>query len=379
MTKTSVRRRGKTNANMGAARAAKMDEFYTQLTDVEKELRHYKQHFRGNIIYCNADDPRNSAFFRYFSLNFESLGLRRLITTCYQSQAPDLFSQNDSESAVYLEYEGDRNGNRVPDPSEIEVLPLKGDGDFRSQECVALLKEADIVVTNPPFSLFREYVSQLIEYDKKFVIIGNPNATSYKEVFPLIRDGKLWWGAKSSGGQNQFFETTDEFAERVAATKPEGTWWRRRPTDGKKLVGIKTVWYTNLDFPKRHEDLILYRKYDPKDYLSYDNFDAIEVGRVGDIPVDYDGTMGVPLTFLDNWNPEQFEILGITQSWDKCATRIYPKQTQVSANGAESQVTKLNDGAAIKVDTPPVGKTYYKVGDETFVKAYARILIRRKK
>lgn len=379
MTVTAGSQRGKTSTNLGAARAAKMDEFYTQLTDVEKELRHYKQHFRGKVVYCNADDPRLSAFFRYFSLNFESLGLKKLITTCYQSQAPDLFSQNDSASAVYLEYEGDKNGNRVPDPNEIEVLPLKGDGDFRSPECIELLKQADIVVTNPPFSLFREYVSQLIEHDKKFVIIGNPNATSTKEIFPLVRDEKMWWGAKSSGGQNQFFETTDEFAQRVSSTKPEGAWWRKRPSDGKTLVGIKTVWYTNLDFPKRHEDLILYRKYDPADYPTYDNFDAIEVGRVADIPVDYDGNMGVPLTFLDNWNPEQFEIVAITKTWYGAATKIYPKQIQVSKNGAVSEVTKLNDGAVLKVDTPPSGKTYYKVGDECFIQTYPRILIRRKK
>lgn len=370
---------GKNNSNMGAAKAAKMDEFYTQLTDVEKELRHYKQHFKGKVVYCNADDPRVSAFFRYFSLNFEALGLKKLITTCYQSQTPDLFSQNDSEAAVYLEYEGDKNGNRVPEPEEIEVKPLNGDGDFRSPECVELLKQADIVVTNPPFSLFREYVSQLIEHDKKFVILGNPNATSYKEIFPLIREGKMWWGAKSSGGQNQFFETTDELAARVSSTKPEGAWWRKRASDGKVLVGIKTVWYTNLDFPMRHDDLILYRKYNPTDYPSYDNFDAIEVGAVADIPVDYDGNMGVPLTILDNLNPDQFEIVGITRAWSNDASKVYGKQIQIDPSGKQSDVTKLNDSAAIMVDAPPANKTYYKVGDDLFVKTYARILIRRKK
>ncbi|MEX1100864.1 MAG: adenine-specific methyltransferase EcoRI family protein [Actinomycetota bacterium] len=363
---------------MGAARIAKMDEFYTQLTDVEKELRHYKPHFRGKVVYCNADDPRVSAFFKYFALNFEALGLKKLITTCYRSQAPDLFSKNNSDHAVFLEYEGDKNSNRVPDPDEIEVLPLTGDGDFRSEECINLLNQADIIVTNPPFSLFHQYVSQLIKHDKKFAIIGNPNATSYKQIFPLIKDGKLWWGVKPSGGENQFFETTDAFAQRVAATKPQGAWWRRG-SNGKILVGMKTVWYTNLDFPKRHVDLILYRKYNPTDYPSYDNFNAIEVGKVSEIPANYDGDMGVPLTFLDNWNPDQFEIVGITQSWDKCATKIYPGQIQVSADGSESQVTKLNDGAAIKVAAPPANKTYYKVEGEMFVKAYARILIRRRK
>ena len=174
----------------------KGDEFYTQLADIEHELKHYKTHFKGKVVYCNCDDPRVSNFFHYFSYNFEKLGLKKLITTCYKSQQADLFSQNDSEQAIYLEYEGDKNRNNVPDPEEIGIKPLKGDGDFRSAESIELLKQADIVVTNPPFSLFREYVTQLMEHDKKFVIIGNQNAVTYAEIFPLIRSDRLWIGPR---------------------------------------------------------------------------------------------------------------------------------------------------------------------------------------
>ena len=187
------------NKSLHAANRAKNDEFYTELADIDKELRHYKHHFKNKTVYCNCDDPRVSNFFHYFSHNFETLGLKKLMATCYKSQAADLFSQNDSEEAVYLIYEGDKNGNRIPDPSEIQVLPLQGDGDFRSEECIALLKQADIVVTNPPFSLFREYVAQLVEYDKKFLIIGNKNAITYKEIFPLIKDDKMWLGVTPMG------------------------------------------------------------------------------------------------------------------------------------------------------------------------------------
>jgi len=182
------------NKYLHKASKAKKDEFYTQLSDIERELRHYKDHFKDKVVYCNCDDPRVSNFFHYFSYNFENLGLKKLVATCYKNQNPDLFSQNDSEKAVYLEYEGDKNNNNVPDPEEIGIKHLKGDGDFRSRECIALLKQADIVVTNPPFSLFREYVAQLIKYNKKFVIIGHQNAITYKEIFKLIKDNKIWLG-----------------------------------------------------------------------------------------------------------------------------------------------------------------------------------------
>ena len=195
------------NLNLRKASTAKKDEFYTQLSDIERELKHYKKHFKDKVVYCNCDDPRVSNFFHYFSYNFEKLGLKKLITTCYKNQDMDLFSQNNSEKAIYLEYDGDKNGNFEPDPQEIGIKHLKGDGDFRSKEAIELLKQADIVVTNPPFSLFREYVAQLIEYDKKFVIVGHQNAIAYKEIFKLIKEDKLWLGYGFKGGAAHFINT----------------------------------------------------------------------------------------------------------------------------------------------------------------------------
>ncbi len=358
------------NRRLSDAKNAKKDEFYTQLADIERELRHYKAHFKGKVVYCNCDDPRISNFFHYFSYNFDKLGLKKLITTCYKSQAADLFSQNDSEQAIWLEYTGDKNGNNVPDPEEIGIHALASDGDFRSPECVQLLKQADIVVTNPPFSLFRQYIAHLIEHDKKFLIIGNMNAMKYKEVFPLIQENKLWYGPSIRSGDREFGIPADYPLEAAGTRVDE---------DGNKYIRIKGVrWFTNLDFPERHEDLILYKAYNPEDYPTYDNFDAIEVGQTAAIPMDYDGLMGVPISFLDKYSPDQFEIVGTTQSWFGAASKIYPRQVQVSAHGQETWVTKLNDGPVIKVDTPPSGRTYYKVGDECFVQLYSRILIRRK-
>ena len=287
------------NSALTAAKAAKKDEFYTQLTDIERELAHYKEHFKGKTVLCNCDDPRVSNFFKYFTLNFEHLGLKRVIATCYKSQSVDLFSTHDCEQAVYQIYDGDCDGNRMPDPEEIVVKPLKGDGDFRSEECIELLKQADIVVTNPPFSLFREYVAQLIKYDKKFLIIGNQNAITYKEIFPLIKENKLWLGYKN--GDMAFTVPKD--------SEPRATrYWETE--DGTKYRSMGNVcWFTNLDIQKRHEDLILYKKYNPEDYPKYDNYDAINVDKVADIPCDYDGVMGVPITFLDKYNPDQFEIV----------------------------------------------------------------------
>lgn len=297
------------NSALTAAKAAKKDEFYTQLSDIEKELAHYKEHFRGKTVLCNCDDPRLSNFFKYFTLNFEHLGLKRVIATCYKSQSVDLFSAHDCEQAVYQIYEGDRNGNFMPDSDEIEVKPLKGDGDFRSAECIELLKEADIVVTNPPFSLFREYVAQLIEYGKKFLIIGNVNAITYKEIFPLVKDNRIWLGASIHSGDREF-GVPDNYPLTAAGYRIDA--------DGKKYVRVKGVrWFTNLDYSKRHEDLILYKKYNPEEYPKYDNYDAINVDKVADIPCDYDGVMGVPITFLDKYNPEQFEIVGATESEGK--------------------------------------------------------------
>ncbi len=289
------------NKNLNQAKNAKKDEFYTQLVDIENELKHYKAHFKGKTVLCNCDDPRVSNFFHYFSYNFEQLGLKKLITTCYKNQNRDLFSQNDSERAIWLEYFGDRNGNRVPDPEEIGIHYFKGDGDFRSAECIELLKEADIVVTNPPFSLFREYVAQLMKYEKKFLIIGNVNAITYKEIFPLIKNNSLWFGPSITSGDRKF-NVPDYYPLNAAGCGID--------SDGRRFIRVKGVrWFTNLDHSKRHEDLILYKSYMPEEYPVYDNYKAINVDKTSEIPMDYDGVMGVPITFLDKYNPEQFELL----------------------------------------------------------------------
>ena len=205
------------NRNLHAANRAKKDEFYTQLSDIENELRHYSEHFRGKVVYCNCDDPRVSNFFTYFSLNFARLGLKKLITTCYKNQQMDMFSQHDAERAIYLEYDGTVNENGVPSIDEIGIHHLHGDGDFRSEECI----DADIVVTNPPFSLFREYVAQLVEYDKQFLIIGHQNAITYEEIFPLIRDNKLWLGV-TPRGKDMLFDVPEDYASELVATKNDG-------------------------------------------------------------------------------------------------------------------------------------------------------------
>lgn len=277
------------NQNLHKAKDKKNDEFYTQLADIENELRHYKDQFKDKVVLCNCDDPRVSNFFHYFSYNFEQLWLKKLITTCYKSQETDLFSTNSSEKAIYLEYEWDKDGDRIPDISEIWVKELKWDGDFRSPECIELLKQADIVVTNPPFSLFREYVDQLIQYDKKFLIIWNKNAITYKEVFKYIKENKVWL----------WYTSANEFI------LPD---WQ-----ATKQVQWLTRWFTNLNVSKRHENLILYKTYgwNEQEYPKYDNYDAIEVSKVSDIPVDYEWVMWVPITFLDKHNPDQFELIGI--------------------------------------------------------------------
>ena len=287
------------NAALTAAKRAKKDEFYTQRVDIENELRHYKAHFKDKVVLCNCDDPRQSEFFKYFVENFEKLGLKRLIATCYKSQDVDLFSQGDCERAICQVYEGDKNGNMVLDDDEVGVRVLKGDGDFRSEECIEILKEADIVVTNPPFSLFREYVEQLIKYRKKFVIIGNQNAITYKEIFPLLKNNEVWIGYKFG-----------DMAFKVPAdSEPRATrYWQDE--SGQKWRSMGNVcWYTNLDIQKRHEKLPLYKKYTPEEFPRYDNYNAINVDKTADIPYDYNGAMGVPITFIDKYNPEQFEIL----------------------------------------------------------------------
>jgi hypothetical protein len=287
------------NKNLQAAKASKTDEFYTQLADIEKELKHYKEHFKNKVVLCNCDDPRVSNFFVYFSQNFEKLGLKKLITTCYKNQSRDLFSHHDSEHAIYLEYTGDRNGNRVPDPDEIGIKPLKGDGDFRSEECIELLHQADIVVTNPPFSMFGEYVIQAVDAGKQFLIIGSQNAFTYKEIFRLIKENKVWLGYSHP----EKFVVPDDYEEREYRS------WRDENGTNWRSLG-NACWFTNLDIAKRHEDVVLYKEYDIDLYAEYDNYFAIEIPRYSDIPKDYPGIMGVPITFLDKYNPDQFEIVG---------------------------------------------------------------------
>ncbi|MBN9616715.1 MAG: modification methylase [Acidobacteriales bacterium 59-55] len=335
------------NQSLSKARDAKQDEFYTQLSDIEQELKHYKKHFKNKVVYCNCDDPRVSNFFFYFSYNFEKLGLKKLITTCYKNQSRDLFSRNDSEQAVYLEYTGDNHRTGVPDPEKIGIKHLKGDGDFRSAESVELLKQADIVVTNPPFSLFREYVAQLIEYDKKFVIVGNQNAISYKEIFNLIVKNKLWLGNKSGDM---------EFKVPACYEARETRYWV--DADGQKWRSMgNACWYTNFDIAKRHENIILYKKYSPEAYPTYANYDAIEVGKISDIPVDYEGAMGVPLTFLDKYNVDQFEIVG-------SSTMLAIPMAEVAKKGTYSQGTQ---------------RFYLANGDGTYRRLYDRIVIKSKK
>lgn len=289
------------NKNLRRADKQKNDEFYTLLPDIERELVHYKDHFKNKVVLCNCDDPQTSNFFYYFAYNFEKLGLKKLITTSYSNRY--------STEAVYSEYNGDKNGDYIPNESEITVKPLKGNGDFRSDECIEFLKQADIVVTNPPFSLFREYVAQLIEYDKKFAIVGNLNAITYKEIFKFIKENKLWLGYGFSNGGSGYFKVLDNYPLGVAKHKID--------EQGNKLIRVWGLrWYTNLDINKRHEDLILYKKYSPAEFPKYDNYNAINVDKVKDIPCDYAHAIGVPISLLDKYNPEQFEILGITHNAD---------------------------------------------------------------
>ena len=303
------------NKNLNAAKTAKKDEFYTQLSDIERELQHYWKHFCGKTVLCNCDDPYESNFFKYFALRFNQLGLKKLICTCYNGspmQGNELvFRFDDADSvpqkvAYKMEVTEvkDMNGDGAVDLSDVRyllmndknVMSILQTGDFRSPECVALLKEADIVVSNPPFSLFREYIGQLMAYDKKFIIVGHQNAITYKEVFPLIKENKLWLGYGFKGGATHFYSPYEDTA--TAGNHKE---------DQIRVSGVN--WFTNLEIPKRNEELDLVCRYSPEEYPKYDNYDAINVGRTQDIPMDYKGLMGVPITFLDKYNPNQFEII----------------------------------------------------------------------
>ncbi len=376
------------NSNMSKAKTEKNDEFYTRSTDIEKELRNYKDKFEGKVILCNCDDPRVSNFFKYFVLKFNQFGLKEVIATCYKNQDADLFTKKDSEQAVYLsvtqkslEKLKKKNGGRLSVESfkDIEAKPLKGDGDFRSPECVEFLKKADIVCTNPPFSLFREYVALLMEYEKKFLIIGNKNAITYKEIFPLIQSNKLWIGCTPMG-KDLLFDVPDDVAEDLKKNGKEGSNYIISE-EGKVLGRSSSTWFTNIDHGNRHKPLDLYKKFNPKDFPKYDNYDAIEVPKVESIPLDYEGVMGVPISFLDKYCPEQFEIIGISKSpiGNHLRTKIYDKQVQHSlVKGTErlSSVTKLNDGAAIECQGRPSKYPFYEVDGKNYIAVYPRILIK---
>lgn len=311
------------NAGLNKAGKAKKDEFYTQMVDIEKELKHYKEQFRGKIIYCNCDDPYESNFFKYFASNFNTFGLKKLITTSYVK------SKIAGEQLPLFELEGLKDISRdVGHPFRIEItevidsngdgainledvvdllkhdknsaIPLSGDGDFRSAECIALLEKADIVVTNPPFSLFREYVEQLMSHNKKFLILGDQNAISYKEIFKFIREDKLWLGYDNNG--TKWFEVPDDYDIPTES--------RKKVVNGIKYFSMgRIMWFTNMETTKRHTKLDLYKNYDPQNYPEFDNYHAIEVSKVAEIPQNYSGAMAVPITFLDKYNPDQFQIV----------------------------------------------------------------------
>ena len=312
------------NNNLHQAKKAKKDEFYTQLPDIERELAHYKKHFRGKVVLCNCDDPRVSNFYDYFARNFEFLELKKLIATCYKNQNPEVFSDHKCEKAVWLEYNGDTNDNRIPDRDETDINHLQGDGDFRSAECIALLKQVDVVVTNPPFSLFREYVVQLVKYGKKFLIIGSKNAITYKEIFKLIKENKVWVGNQSMS-IDMLFDIPKNYSNELIATKKEGSSYKI--INGIVKGRAPSVWFTNMDHAKRHENLILHKKYSPGEYPKYDNYNAINVNKVKDIPKNYKGAMGVPITFLDKYNPDQFEIVKFRKGDDDKDLSINGKYT----------------------------------------------------
>ena len=320
------------NKNLNAAKLAKKDEFYTQMPDIERELQHYWPHFRGKTVLCNCDDPYESNFFKYFALRFNQLGLRKLVCTCYNGspvQGNELplrfegFDDTPQKQAYKVEITevNDLNGDGAVDLTDVRyllqndknVLSILQTGDFRSRECIALLQEADVVVTNPPFSLFREYIGQLMAYGKKFLIVGNQNAITYAEIFPLIKSNTIWLGYNAG---DMAFRVPDDYEPR------ETRYWQDE--EGKKWRSMGNIcWFTNLDHKKRHEELDLVCRYSPEAYPKYDNYDAIEVSKVGEIPYDYDGVMGVPVTFLDKYNPEQFEILGSNRGVGQDPKGIY--------------------------------------------------------
>lgn len=384
------------NSSLDGAKKAKKDEFYTQLTDIEKEMRYYRKHFKDKVVFCNCDDPFESNFFKYFVLNFNKLGLKRLVCTCYDGSPVagtemSLFDNADKSEKKIRPYKAvvnmvyDKNNDGAIDLDDIKALfkskeneltELKGNGDFRSEECLELLNQADIVTTNPPFSLFREFVDILEKYDKKFIIIGNVNAITYKDFFPFLKNNKIWIGASIHSGDRKFY-VPDSYPLNAAGCGID--------EDGRRFIRVKGVrWFTNLDIKQRHEELILYKRYTPEEYPHYDNYDAIEVSKTVEIPCDYAGVMGVPITFFDKYNPNQFEIVGFAGGWNgksDLVIRKYPqKQLQHDKSGKEHTIGKMNDGTAyICITERPNNTTYSTTGDgKYYLRMYGRILIRNK-
>lgn len=363
------------NKSLSLRKGAPKDEFYTQLSDIEAELRHYQSQLRGKVIFCNCDDPYESNFFKYFAMNFNHLGLKKLITTSYigspiagqQLSLLDLLVTTGEPPAslvykVEITEVPDANNDGATDLADVEYLlknrrnvliPLVGDGDFRSDECVGLLDEADIVVTNPPFSLFREFLAQLVEHDKKFLIIGPKNAVNRAEIFQLIMTNQVWLGQGFSNG-NAYFRVPDSYSDGFV----DGVF------DAKTgLVKFRNVaWFTNLDTPKRHESITLYKKYSPKEFPTYTNYPAIEVSKVSEIPMDYDGEMGVPITFLDKYNPEQFRIIGQSTQLAEPMSKYAKKEAYMTPAG------KVVGGT---------GKLFVPIGAKKYRGVYERIVIKR--
>ncbi|RXK03605.1 adenine-specific methyltransferase EcoRI family protein [Halarcobacter bivalviorum] len=357
----NIETKNSSNRKLTTAKKNKSDEFYTQISDIERELKNYTEHFKGKTIFCNCDDPEWSNFWKYFELNFEHLGIKKLISTHYQGE----------NSSYKLEIIGDINHDGKVNNLDIVKTPLKENGDFRSKEAIEILKEADIVVTNPPFSLFREYVQQLVDYNKKFLIIGHQNATKYKEIFKLIIDNKIWLGYGFKGGAAHFINKHyEDYA--TATDRKEGM---------IRVSGV--VWLTNLEHKKRNEDIILYKTYNEQEYPKYDNYDAIEVSQTKNIPIDYEGVMGVPITFLNKYNPEQFEIVGMTSGRDEfeaTPTKRYINPKQVNKDGSISNGSKVNTSSTILYNTIPDG-VYYKADNaDGYLKVlYTRFLIKNKR
>lgn len=372
--------------SMDNAKKNKADEFYTQLSDIEKELSHYREFFKGKTVFCNCDDPYESNFFKYFAMNFNFLGLKKLIATCYDSspisgEQLSLFPDKRPYKIEITEVL-DENGDGAIDLADVEYL-LKNkrntraklkNGDFRSDECIKLLKQADVVVTNPPFSLFREYVAQLVEHNKKFIIIGNQNALTYKEIFKLLKENKVWLGYSIHSGDREF-RVPDSYPLRAAGYRIDES--------GNKYIRVKGIrWFTNIDYEERHEDLLLYKSYTREEYPQYENYNAINIDKTQDIPCDYNGAMGVPITFLDKYNPEQFEIvaLGIVGSIEFSNER----KMEILKNGQPTGKYTINaKGTLYRKYNPTIDKKPPAFKDcetgELYASIYARIIIQRRK